>query len=64
MRYFRDIEHMTEALAEEAEKEGCTIVRRDGRVYAAIPIDCECGCDAITEVDLTASAESIWEKLV
>jgi hypothetical protein len=63
MRHFRDIEHMTEALAEEAEKEGCTIVHRDGRTYAVVSINCECGCDGVTEVDLSASAQSIWGKL-
>lgn len=63
MRHFRDVEHMTEALAEEAEKEGCTIVRRDGRVFAVVSIDCECGCDAVTEIDLSASAENIWRAL-
>lgn len=63
MRHFRDIEHMTEALAEEAAKEGCTIVHRDGRTYAVVTADCECGCEALTELDLTASAQSIWEKL-
>lgn len=63
MRHFRDVEHMTEALAEEAEKEGCTIVHRGGRVFAVVSIDCECGCEAVTEIDLSASAENIWRSL-
>lgn len=63
MRHFRDVDHMVEALAEEARQQGCAILERNGRTYAVVAIDCECGCSTITDIDLTATAQHIWEAL-
>lgn len=63
MRHFRDINHMVEAMAEEARQHGCEIEQRDGRTLAVVKLDCECGASSVTEIDLTATATEIWEAL-
>jgi hydrogenase maturation factor len=63
MRHFRDIDHMIQALSEEAQKHGCTIVCRNTRIYAVISSSCECGCETVSDIDLTATAVHIWEAL-
>lgn len=64
MRHYRDINHMVEAMAEHARQQGCEIQQRDGRTFAVVTVDCECGSLAVTEVDLTATATQIWEALL
>lgn len=63
MRHFRDINHMVEAMAEEARQQGCEIQLRDGRILAVLKFDCECGACSVTEIDLTITATEIWEAL-
>lgn len=63
MRHFHSINHMVEAMAEEARHQGCEIEQRDDRTIAVVTIDCECGSHSVTEIDLTATATEIWEAL-
>lgn len=63
MRHFANINHMVEAMAEEARKLGCEIQQRDDRTLAVITVDCECGAHSLTEIDLTARATEVWEAL-
>ncbi len=63
MRHFRDINHMVEAMAEEAQQQGCEVLQRDGRTIAIVTVDCECGAHSVTEIDVTATATEIWEAL-
>lgn len=63
MRHFSSVNHMIEAMAEEARQQGCEVQQRDGRTLAVVTVDCECGAHAVTEIDLTATATQIWEAL-
>ncbi len=63
MRHFPTIETLTDALADEAERLGCTVLRRDGRVFAAVAQDCTCGTEHLHEIDLSLTAERIWKGM-
>ena len=62
MRFFATRQHLIEAIAEEAQRDGCEVVERNGQPFIVIKVDCECGAASITGVDLAAVAERVWER--
>lgn len=62
MRHFYSERHLLVEIREEAERLGCSILERKGRVYAVGGMTCECGFQTITDVDLTDMAERLWSK--
>lgn len=62
MRHFPRREDLLEAAIAEASRHG-DVTERNGRAFLVVKLDCECGSHSLTEVDLTAIATAIWEKL-
>lgn len=62
MRFFATPRHLVEAIAEEAQRQGCEVIERAGRAFLIINVDCECGAASVTEIDLTAVADRVWER--
>ncbi|MCO5139022.1 MULTISPECIES: hypothetical protein [unclassified Shinella] len=63
MRQFSTEAHLLDGIREEAERQGCTVLERKGRVYAVVVMPCECGCHSLTDIDLTDIAHRLWERL-
>lgn len=63
MRHFYSVQHLLDGLREEAERQGCTIIERDGRVLAVAVIACECGSETLEDLDLTDIAQRLWGRL-
>ncbi len=62
MRFFITPRDFIQAVADEAQRGGCQVVERDGRTFLIITVDCECGAASVTEIDLTAVADVLWER--
>ncbi|WP_411037685.1 hypothetical protein [Shinella sp. BYT-45] len=62
MRHFYSKQHLLDGIRDEAERQGCSILERKGRVYAIAGMSCECGRQSITDVDLTEVADRLWAE--
>ena len=63
MRHFRTTKDIEEALAGLYREHRAELFERDGRTYARLSIDCECGACEVSEWPLAVMAETLERKL-